>query len=208
MQDSIVRPQRRRAHRASTYFLIGVLLVCALGGWYLWYRGLAVRTVYVAARDLPTYHQITAADVQKSNVRSDQVPSQATAHMSDLVGGYTLVPVQRGRALSLNELGPKLPVGTLAKQLVVGLPASVSDIGGGAVARGDRVDILLSSTAANHARNGVLRGAVVLDVKPIGKQPSQFVIVCAFPASDEKILLAAGGTARIFVARVFPTGPS
>lgn len=203
-QGSAVSTPRRRPRRASTYFLIGVLAACAIGGWYLWQRGLTTRTVCVATADLPAYDQITPADVRKAELPSDEIPSQAVADPSELVGRYTLAAARRYRPIDLAELGPRLPSGTLAQQLVVGLPVSISEIAGGAVAPGDRVDILLSSTAASSPRNGVLRRVLVLDVKSGGNQPGQFVIVCAIPEMDEDTLLAAGGTARIFIARVPP----
>jgi flagella basal body P-ring formation protein FlgA len=109
----------------------GVLLVCATGWWFLWPRGLAKRNVCVAIANLPAYDQITAADVRKTEVPSDDVPSQATTDPSDLVGRYTLAAVQRDRPFDLAGLGPKLPVGALAQRLIVGLPASILDIASG-----------------------------------------------------------------------------
>jgi Flp pilus assembly protein CpaB len=199
---------RRRSHRASTYFLVGVLAICAAGGWYLWQRGLATRIVCVATADMPAYHQITMADVQRTEVPLSAIPSRATADPEDLVGRYTLVPARRGRPLDLADLGPRLPAGALSQQLVIGLPVSISDLADGAVVRGDRVDILLSSTAAASPRNGVLRRVLVLNVKSGGMQPGHFLIVCAIPDSEEYLLLLAGGTARIFVARVSQGSPS
>ena len=79
----------------------------------------------------------------------------------------------------------------------------MADIGGGTLERADRVRILLSSTSSAEPRSGVIE-ATVLDVKPGGGQPGQFVVICAFAAGDEGTLLAAGGTARIFFLRVGP----
>jgi hypothetical protein len=69
--------------------------------------------------------------------------------------------------------------------------------------RGDRIRILLSSTAAEKPRNGIVR-AIVLDVKPDGNEPGRYVVVCAFPEADEAILLTNGGTARISLVRLPP----
>jgi len=195
-----------RARRASTYFLLAVLMVCVGGGWFLWHHDRVTREVYVATMDLPAYHQITPTDVRRTHVRSAEVPRHATADPNTLVGHYTLAAARRDRPLSLDRLGPRLPVDALSKHLVVGLPASTAEIGGRALGRGDRIRILLSSTSAEEPRNGSVR-AIVLDVTPDGKEPGRFVVVCAFPETDEAILLTTGGTARTFLVRVPPTSP-
>src|SRR6266487_831716 len=163
-QGRSVTPAWRRSRRASTYFLIGILVVSAAGAGYLWRRSLATRLVCVAAADLPAYQQITAADIHTAEVRADDVPAQAAASPRSLIGRYTLAAVQRGQPFDLAELGPRLPAGILRQKLVVGLPASAAVIADGTVTLGARVDILLSSSAPAGTRSGVLRRALVLNV--------------------------------------------
>jgi hypothetical protein len=193
----------RRPHRASTYFLLIVLVFSTGGVLYLWQRAEQTRIVCVAAAGLPAYHQITRTDIRETVVRSNQVPSHATADPGTLIGRYTLTAIQHGQPFDLGALGPRLPAGALTGQLVVGLPASISDVDGGQITRGDRVDILLASTTAMSPRDGVLPGAVVLDLKR-DTHTGEYVLVCAFAAKYESVLLTTGGTARIFVALVPP----
>lgn len=198
--DGAVRSRLRPPYRASVYFLLGVVALTAAGVWYLWPRTQVNHIVYAAVTDVPAYHQITAANIQKKEVPSGQAPGHTTANPDDLIGRYTLVATSRGQPFDLDELGPRLTPGILAAQIVVGLQATIADVDGGTIARGDHIDVLLSSTATQNPRDGVLPGALVLDMKP--GQPGQVVLVCAFPEKYENVLLAAGGTARIFVALI------
>jgi hypothetical protein len=193
-----------RPRPASIYFLIMVLAACATGGWYLWHRELITRTLCVATTEIPPYHQITMADVRKIVVSAKSTPAGSTGDPDALIGRYALAAVPQNHVFLRSNLGPRLRSGALARQLIVGLPATPADLAAGAVAPGDRVDILLSSTAVNDPRDGVLQGALVLDVKPDSKQPTQFVIVCAITERDEGILLTVGGTAHIFIAIFSP----
>jgi hypothetical protein len=84
---------------------------------------------------------------------------------------------------------------------VIGLRASVADAVDGRLARGDQVDILLSSPAGAHVRGTSIRNALVLDVI---KRSSYYVLVFAMPATSENDLLNAGGPARIFFSRTVP----
>lgn len=189
-------------HRASAYFVITVLTLSVAGVWYLWPQKPETRIVCVAAADLPAYDQITRADIHLAAVQSDQVPTDATADPASLVERYTLAGEQRDQPFDPGDLGPRLASGALTAQVIVGLPMLRSDIDGGAIERGDRIDLLLSSTAAQNPRSEILPGATVLDVKSDGRRTRQVVVVCAFAQRYENTLLAAGGTARIFVALV------
>jgi Flp pilus assembly protein CpaB len=194
----------RRPRRASTYFLLGVVLVCIGGGVYLWW-GVGSREIYAAAVDLPAYHQITQADVRLTPVRSSDVPPDATADRDDLIGHYTLSEVRQDRPFHVDQLGPELTAGALNGQRIAALTASATEVGGGILRRGDRVDVLLSSTASvENPRNGILRQVLILDLRSDDKQA---VLVLALSTGDEETLLTAGGTARIFVARVASHNP-
>jgi Flp pilus assembly protein CpaB len=196
--------QPRRPRRASTYFLLAVFLASAAGGLYLW-RGIGTRPVYAAAVDLPAFHQVGVSDVRLTQVRSSRLPAHATSDRNDLLGHYTLGAIRQDHPFDVDHLGPVVPAGALDGQLVTGLTASAAEVGGGTFARGDRIDILLSSTeSAVSSQNSVLKQVLVLDVKPVGKQLGSFVLISALSRLDESKLLAAGGTARVFVLRVSP----
>jgi hypothetical protein len=208
-QNTPTSPVRRptRARRASTYFLLSVLALSAAGGGYLWLHSMRTRYVYEATADLPPYHQLVSTDFRRARVRLTDVPEHPVTDARQLVGRYTLALVGHGRPLNAKLLGPKLQVDALRGQLIVGLSLSTADLGGGTVAPGDQVDILLSSTASSGTQNGIIKRTLVLNVKADGKRPGQFVVDCAFPENAEDILLTAGGTARVFVVRSTPRSP-
>jgi Flp pilus assembly protein CpaB len=185
--------------------VLAVLSACALGAGYLWFHSTRTRAVQVAAADLPAFHQITSADLSVTAVPLEEVPSRATSSSTALVGRYTLTPTRRGRPYNLDNLGPRLPANALADRVVISLATTTTDVGDGLVARGDTVDILLSSTSTDHPRSGLLRQVLVLDVRPDAKRPDQVAVVCAVGRSDEMSLLDAGGTARLFIVRVTPS---
>jgi Flp pilus assembly protein CpaB len=187
--------------RGSTYFLVGVLVVSAGVGACLWRRNAISQEVYVATTDLPAYRQITTAEVKAVEMPSREVPEGAVTDLAGLLGRYTLGPAMGGKPLTLDGLGPQLPSAALAGQVIVGLAATTADIAGGALDRADRIRLLLSSTSTDQPRSGVI-AALVLDVKPAGGESGRFVVVCAFAEADQGILLAVGGTARIFFVRV------
>jgi Flp pilus assembly protein CpaB len=199
-EGGAIVPRRRRGHHASAYFLLFVMVLTASGGVYLWLQSRHTRVVWIATVDLAPYHQITRSDMRQVEVRSEHVPAGAAVRgPNSLIGRYPLAAVDRGQPFTLGRLGPPLPAGALAGHLVVGLQVSFSDIEGGTLSRGDRVDILLSSTAPQRPRSGVLGGAIVLDVKRDHHRAGQFTVVCAFQERYESVLLDTGGTARIFI---------
>jgi Flp pilus assembly protein CpaB len=151
--------------------------------------------------DLAAYHQLKSEDVLEIRISRDRLPDSFAKNRSQLVGRYVVTSARRGRAISLNSLGPVLPADILSDRRLIALPATTADTGSGMLARGDRVDLLLSSTVAESPRNAVLRDVVVLDIKQLANQPGNLSVVYAVRRSDEPGLLAAGGTARVFILR-------
>lgn len=177
------------------------------GAGYLWWRDSERLQVWVASADLPAYRQLSRADVRLAWVRTGALPRDPLAKDAVVLGRYSLATVARGKALSVADVGPALSVGSLRGRSVVSLSASTADIGGALIARGGRINVLLSSTASEEPRNGVLNDAIVLDVRPLGKQPDAYVVVLGVPASSESVLLAAGGTAKMFFVRADSASP-
>jgi Flp pilus assembly protein CpaB len=182
-----------------------VLTLSAAGVWSLWPQAVATRVVCVAATDLPAYHEITNADIRLAVLRSDQVPENTTADPTDLLGRYTVVTTMRDEPFDPEDLGPRLAPGALTAQVIVGFSVPSTDIVGESLQRGDRIDILLSSTSAISPRTGILSGVTVLNIRSDDGQAGQVVVVCAFARRNEATLLAAYGTARILIALVPPS---
>lgn len=188
-------------------FLVVVMVTGIAGAGYLWLRDNERRQVWVASVDLPAYRQLSLADVRLAWVRAGELPRDPLTKDAVVLGRYGLTAVDRGKPLSAAELGPALLGVSLQGRSVVSLPASTADIGGALIARGGRINVLLSSTASEGPRSGVLNDAIVLDVRPLGKQPDAYIVVLGVPASTESVLLAAGGTAKFIFVRPATTSP-
>jgi Flp pilus assembly protein CpaB len=184
-----------------------VVVLGVAGGGYLWWRDSERRQVWVASADFPAYRQLSRTDVRLAWVRASALPRDPLSKDAVVLGRYSLAAAGRGKALSAAAVGPALPVGSLQGRSVVSLSASAADIGGALVARGGRIDVLLSSTATEEPRSGVMNDAIVLDVRPLGGQPDAYIVVLGVPASSESVLLAAGGTAKMFFVRAASASP-
>jgi len=161
--------------------------------------------VYAAAADLPAFHQITQLDIRTVPVRGSVPPAGTTADRNDLLGKYTLVALAQDELVRLDHLGPVLRSGALDGMRVASLPLAPANSASGVVALGDRVDVILSSTATTGSpRSGVLREVLVLDLRSAGAASEPVILIAAVPPSDESTLTAAGGTARFFLVRVSP----
>lgn len=191
---------RRRPLRASVYFLGLVFALCVGGAIYLW-QGVGSTSVYGAARDLPAFQRIEETDIRRVEVRSSAVPDHATTVRDALLGHYTVGPVRQDDPFDTSQLGPVLPEQTLDSARVIGLRASVADAVDGRLARGDQVDILLSSPTVTRGRATSIRNAVVLDVI---KRSTYYVLVFALTTAGESDLLRAGGRGRVFFSRTAP----
>jgi Flp pilus assembly protein CpaB len=196
------RSRLRGPHRVTTYFFAALLLLSASATIYLW-RNPAAITVYSASADFPSFHQLQLSDLQAVEVISSEVPSDAVTRPESVVGRYTLSRLEAGSTVSLSRLGPRLSPGALLSPRLVSLQVQSGDLASGTVFRGDRVDVLLSSTATDGSpRNVLLREVLLLDVLSVGDEKK--TVVLDLSPADESSLLDAGGTARIFILRVRP----
>lgn len=191
--------------RASTYFWLGVLVLSACGGLYLW-RGADMVEVYAASADLPAFHQLREGDLRPVRIRASGRPADVMTTNTKIIGRYTMARVSRDAPLLGNRLGPALPRGELAGFRIAGLPVATSDLANGVISRGDRVNAVLSSTATDGTpRSGMLRGIRVLDIQVVaGPESGGVILVTALTPTDEATLMNAGGTARIFVLLTAP----
>jgi Flp pilus assembly protein CpaB len=169
-------------------------VISAMGGYIVlgWLRGTI--EIYVATRDLPAFHQITQADVRKERVPQDNVPLDALRDRDGLLGRYMLKPLAQDRPFRKSVVGPLLKPDELHGLSFVAIEASPESTLGGRLARGDRVDVLLSATDADSPSVG-LRDVLVVEV-------AREAVVIAVTPADSKALLKARGTSKVALVRV------
>ncbi len=155
--------------------------------------------IYVAAADLPAYQQLTQADVRVHGMNQRDIPDDAVRDRNALIGRYTLTATEADRPFRTGSLGPRLPARSI-QSAVVALPATPETSLGGRLARGDRVDVLLSreDEPATEIR---LADVLVLDIV-------NSAIVVATAPRDAARFATARGSSTIVVVRTKPyAGP-
>lgn len=188
----------KRPIRASRTAMIVVGVFALLGVGYLTVTS-GTTDVYVAAEDLPAYRQLTQADVRVLAVNRRDVPDDAAHDRNALIGRYTLTATDADRPFRTGQLGPRLAPRAI-RSAVVALPATPETTLGERLARGDRVDVLMSSKdePATELR---LTDVLVLDIV------NSAVVVATTP-SDAGTFAAARGSSAIVVVRTNPySGP-
>jgi len=147
--------------------------------------------VYVAAHDLPAYHQLTRDDVRMTAVRTREVPDDAIRDQRVLLDRYTLAPIQRNRPYGQARLGPRLAPGSLAGPLVA-VSAAPETTMGGRIARGDQVDVVMSETR--------LRDVLVVDLVDGPKA----AVILQIPASEVADVAPVRGENGLVIVRTRP----
>jgi Flp pilus assembly protein CpaB len=159
--------------------------------------------VYVATWDIPAYHQIVERDVRRTRVNANEMPTGTVRDRDVLLGRYTLTPLGQDKPYTRAKLGPVLPSGALEGLGLVAFEASAETTLGGNLARGDRVDVLLSVTdPASASGSGKLNGVLVLDIRATGT--ANQALVLALTTRNQKALLTRLGRSRIMVVRTSP----
>lgn len=108
-------------------------------------RAEPTRSVVVAARDLPTGHQLAAADLATVHLASDAIPPSSTRSAEEVTGQQLAVPLERGSPIpKASLLGPGLltgaPPGTSA------VPVRAADAEGTSILRpGMLVNVVLTT---------------------------------------------------------------
>lgn len=126
-----------------------------------------------AARELPAYHQLTAADVR--------------GEAASLAERYTLRPFREGETIDPTFLGPKLDRSALAGRVITTVTA---EAGGAAVARkGGRVTLLAPAKGGSFI---VVGEVVVLDLLP-----SDRVVIAVAKADLPRLASGAAGPVRL-----------
>lgn len=107
-----MRRSRRPIRLSST--VIVLVLLAGLGGFLFLQSTRMPVKVYVAARDLPAFHQIEPLDVRQAEVPGDRVPEYAVRNRDSLLGRYTLAPLRQDKPFDAKP-------GRLARVLAMGV---------------------------------------------------------------------------------------
>ncbi|GAB3425700.1 hypothetical protein GCM10027569_63800 [Flindersiella endophytica] len=184
--------------RASCAFALVILSLAAIGFTYLSVTS-DEKQIYVAARDIPPYHQLTQADLRLASRSRREVPKKAVEEgkRNDLLGAYTLSALGQDKPFSTSMVGPHVPDGSLDGRVMVALAASPETALGGRLGRGDRVDVLLSSEAPTDSVR--LNDVLVVDVLDTKRGDS---VVLGIKSSDEDHLLTGYAGSKVLVIRV------
>jgi Flp pilus assembly protein CpaB len=189
------RYRGRRPIRLST-LVIGVVVLLAGAGFFYLRSANRLVTVYAAVTDLPPYQQIRRSDIAQIRIPTGAAPANAIVERAELLDHYTLQAIAPNEVFSEHLLGPKLTPGALHGLVFVALSSTSETSLGGQLARGDRVDILLSPTAASvPARSGKLADAIVVDVR-------RNAVILGITAANENLLQDSLGTSRLVLVLV------
>lgn len=177
--------------RLSSFLILTVSVLALIGTAYLT-SGENRTEIYVAAVDLPAYHQLTQADVRKKSVSARDLPESATTERDALLGRYTLSYTRQEEPLRLNHLGPRLDPQAISGSILA-LPANSETTLGAQLGRGDIVDVLLSpkseTAIGQPATSRRIDGILVLDTTP---PPNKALIVAVDPTMTDDLLVARG----------------
>ncbi|MDB5073755.1 MAG: Flp pilus assembly protein CpaB, partial [Candidatus Eremiobacteraeota bacterium] len=157
--------------------LIGLLLALGTGVLLLNYLGslrasaavVQMRTVVVAARDIPARALLTDAYVTQATRPAAEVDGDALANRKQIAGKYSLITIPAGSVITGSKIGvaganalpARLPVGMRAVSISIDRVKGVA----GLIQPGDRVDVVavpprVGSEVPRAA--AILRGALVL----------------------------------------------
>jgi len=181
--------------RASRAAFLVVATVLAGGLTYLLLTS-GTEVVYVANRDLPAYHQITQEDVRQFPMNRGQIPDDAVRDRDVLLNRYTLVAILQDHSFQKGQLGPKLPPNSLATPIFA-LAANGQTTIAGRLARGDRVDVIVSSSSRPNLR---LTQVLVVDVV----DGPNAAVVLGVTETQSTELTAATGATTVGIIRVQP----
>lgn len=161
--------------REQVYVLLALAAAAATTLFIFHYLAAAGQrvSVIVAAHDIAAGAQITEEMVRPAAVHASGVHPEAAAQAGAVVGRYSLVPVHQGEQILVPQLsGDEADRGFLTQlapnERAMFVPLNLGRGLGGAVAAGDRVDVIFVPSEQKMGRSGagtVLHGARVLDIR-------------------------------------------
>ncbi|GII29131.1 SAF domain-containing protein [Planotetraspora mira] len=171
-----------------------LLSAVILGGIVILIAARHPQKVYVATADLPAFHRVTERDIRLQEMPAEDLPQEPMNNPDSLVGRYTLAPLTKDKPFAESSLGPLLARTDLDGMLFTSIKATSETTLGGRLARGDHVNVLLSTTAPD-TTSAQLTNVLVVDV-------TREVVVVAITADESKTMLNALGTSHVSVARL------
>ncbi|EEP70589.1 hypothetical protein MCAG_00916 [Micromonospora sp. ATCC 39149] len=167
---------------------VALVVVLLLGGVAAIVATSRAGSTPVAARAVPAFHVLAAADVRG---RPDK------KELDELLGRYTVRAVAKGRPLLTRELGPKLPGGALAGRTVVAVPATgLAD----RIGRGERVTLVVVPAAPETGPPAPPERFVdVLVLDRLDRDPRPLVVAVPSTRLDRLLALTAGGAVHVVV---------
>lgn len=208
------RPRRAwRLPRLDARVTIGLVLIAVsvLGGLRLLAAADHTVAVWAASRDLPAEHVLGPDDVRVARVHaSPEVLGRLVRSESSLAGRVLRFPVERGGLLAASSLGRNPRSG---REITV--PVAPEHALGGAVHRGDRVDLLASfGKGTDDARTlTVAQNAEVVDVVRgsglFGQHEGTLsALTLSVPADDTVFVAFAARNGELDVVRATGRVPS
>ena len=149
----------------------GVLMLNYLGSLRSTSNAADMRTVYVAARDIPARALLSDNFITESKRPANEVDPDAVVDRKQIVGKYSLITIPAGSVMTNSKVGAG-GAGALPARLPIGMRAvsiSIDRVKGvaGLIQPGDRVDVIAVPPRVGnevpHA-SAILRGALVLAV--------------------------------------------
>ncbi len=164
-------------------FVLAAIGLTLAGAVYLRVQGGV--SVAVATNDLPAYHQLAQTDVELREVPRSDVPDDAILDPDLLRGRYTTGPVGTGEPLRRDTLGPPLHDEALTGLVVSTLSASPAQTLNGALASGDRVQLVLAADSDNQPPVSLGR-VLVLDVTAPGTGRGDYLLTVGLDAGQRR----------------------
>jgi Flp pilus assembly protein CpaB len=205
-----------RLPKVDTRLVVGLLLVAlsVLGGLRLASTADDTVAVYAATRDLPADHVLTRDDVRVTRIgASDSVlDGLLPARLAPPVGRTLRFPIAEGGLLADAAVAGK---GATANGREITVPIGADHALGGALAPGDRVDVLGSFDKGTELAKTltVAKGAQVVDVVSsdglFGQREGELSALTLSVKPDDVVLVAfAVRNGEVDVVRAAPAGKS
>ncbi len=186
------------------WLLTLMILATALGGtFYLVSRQQPEITLSVPAKNLPTYHLITASDLTTTTLSTADIPSQSLLQTSKLLGRYTNQLLSAKQPVTEAQLVPFAEEKYVLDTTAVSIPATAAMAYDGNLASGAIVKVW--TLPGKGPAESFLDEALVLDVQKVEGQSelegnaNSYVIVLAVPTFKQPALITAIANNSIFL---------
>lgn len=98
-------------------------------------------TVPVAVESLPPYHQITIADLSRTQIPRSSISGDAIRNTQQIVGKYTVGPIEPGTPIIDSMLGPTVEERLISDTVPLALKLGTTATFGGKLSRGQVVEL-------------------------------------------------------------------